>query len=164
DALLALGAQAIGEQRQVDALVAAAARDILDVLQLVLERRLGVVEQPPDQGRLAVVDRARGREPQQLGFLVEPDRAGSGCALARRHQKYPSRLRSSIAASVNLSSARVAPRSVTRAAATSAITSSSVLAVDFTAPVHVMSPIVRKRTTSLTIFSPGRSFTNGFAA
>ncbi len=59
DPLLALGAQAVGEQRQVDVVVAAAARSVLDVLELVDEDLLRVEEQPADQGRLAVVDRAR---------------------------------------------------------------------------------------------------------
>ena len=63
-----------------------------------------------------------------------------------RHQKYPSFLRSSIPASEIRSSARVAPRSVSREAATSATTSSVVNAADSTQPVQVASPIVRKRT------------------
>jgi hypothetical protein len=62
DALLALGAQAVGEQRQVGVAVAAPLGGLLDVLELVLEDRLGVVEQAADQGRLAVVDRSGGRE------------------------------------------------------------------------------------------------------
>jgi len=36
------------------------------VLELVLEDRLGVEKEPADQGRLAVVDRAGGREANQL--------------------------------------------------------------------------------------------------
>ena len=79
----------------------------LDRLELVLEDRLGVVEEPADQGALAVVDRSGGGESQQL------------------HQKYPSRLRSSMAASLTRSSARVAPRSVSREAATSRMMSST---------------------------------------
>src|SRR5690606_18749479 len=63
----------------------------------------------------------------------------------RHTQKYPAFLRSSMAVSLRRSSARV-PRSVWRAAATSAMTSSSVDAVDSTAPVQVASPTVRKRT------------------
>ena len=66
DPLLALGAQAVGEERQVDVVVAAPPRGILDVLELVDEDLLRVVEQPADQRRLAVVDRARGDEPQEL--------------------------------------------------------------------------------------------------
>ena len=68
DPLLALGAQAVGEQREVDVAVAAPLRGLLDVLELVGEDLLRVVEQPADQRRLAVVDRARGHEPQQLGL------------------------------------------------------------------------------------------------
>ena len=66
DPLLALGAQAVGQQRQVEVAVAAALGGLDDVLELVLEDRLGVVQQPADQRRLAVVDRARGGDPQQL--------------------------------------------------------------------------------------------------
>jgi hypothetical protein len=66
DPLLALGAQPVGEQREVERR-AAAGGHLLDVLELVREHGLGVVEQPPDQGRLAVVDRAGGGEAQQVG-------------------------------------------------------------------------------------------------
>ena len=59
DPLLALGAEAVGEQREVDVAVAAALARLLDVLELVGEDLLRVVEQPADQRRLAVVDRAR---------------------------------------------------------------------------------------------------------
>ena len=65
DALLALGAQAVGEQGEVDVVGAAPAADRLDVLELVLEDRLGVVQQPADQRRLAVVDAADGGEAQR---------------------------------------------------------------------------------------------------
>ena len=118
DALLALGAQAVGHLREID----------LGVGDLVGHEGLGVVEQPPDQRRLAVVDGAGGREAQQIRRLT---------------QKYPSRLRSSIAASEARSSARVCPRSVRRVAAVSAITASTSAASDSTAPVIVMSPTVR---------------------
>jgi len=36
------------------------------VLELVLEDRLGVEEEAPDQSRLAVVDRSGGGEPDEL--------------------------------------------------------------------------------------------------
>ena len=65
DALLALGAQAVGEQREVGRGQAAVAADPLDGVELVGEHRLGVVEQAPDEGGLAVVDRTGGREAQQ---------------------------------------------------------------------------------------------------
>ena len=72
DALLALGAQAVGQQSEVDVAVAAALGGLHDVLELILEDRLGVVQQAADQRRLAVVDRSGGGEPQQL--------AGAGSA------------------------------------------------------------------------------------
>ena len=56
DALLALRAQAVDEVREVD----------LGALHLVGHQRLGVVEQPPDQGALAVVDRAGGGQAEEL--------------------------------------------------------------------------------------------------
>ena len=67
DPLLALGAQPVGQQREVDVAVAAPLRGLLDVLELVGEDLLRVVEQPADQRRLAVVDRARRDEAEQLG-------------------------------------------------------------------------------------------------
>ena len=67
DPLLALGAQAVGEQREIDVVVAAPARGVLDVLELVDEDLLRVVEQPADQGRLAVVDGSCRDEAKQLG-------------------------------------------------------------------------------------------------
>ena len=70
DALLALGAQAVGQQRQVEVPVAVArVRHRRDVLELIGEDRLGVVEQPPDQRRLPVVHRAGRREPQRVDRL-----------------------------------------------------------------------------------------------
>ena len=53
DALLALGAQAVGQPREVGG-----------GAELVGHQRLGVVQQAADQRRLAVVDRARGRHPK----------------------------------------------------------------------------------------------------
>jgi hypothetical protein len=69
DPLLALGAQAVGQEREVDVVVAAAARRLLDVLHLVDEDLLRVEEQAADQRRLAVVDGAAGDEPQEIGLL-----------------------------------------------------------------------------------------------
>ena len=69
DALLALGAEAVGEQREVDVAVAAALRRLLDVLHLVDEDLLRVVEQPADERRLAVVDRAARDEAEELRLL-----------------------------------------------------------------------------------------------
>ena len=65
DALLAFGAQAVGEQRKID-FAAADGR-----FQLIFVGAARVVQQPPDQRGLAVVDAARGGEAQQvLGLLL----------------------------------------------------------------------------------------------
>ena len=80
DPLLALGAQAVGEQREVDVVVPAAPRRVLDVLELVDEDLLRVEEQPADQRRLAVVDRAGGDEAEQVGVeqLLRSSQRASG--------------------------------------------------------------------------------------
>src|SRR5690606_17115313 len=99
DALLALSLEPIHEQCEVD-LVAARAmppRIALERSELVLEDQPGVVEQPADQGGLAVVDGAAGQEAQKgaavvliknradVGTLLEADR---GCEVtASTHQK-----------------------------------------------------------------------------
>jgi hypothetical protein len=72
DALLALGRQAVDEQREVDlaALRAPLPAVALDRGELVLEQHLAVVEQAPDQRALAVVDAAAGDETQQALVLV----------------------------------------------------------------------------------------------
>jgi hypothetical protein len=67
DALLALRPQAVGEQREVERPVAVApGAGLDDVLELVVGDLPGVVEQPPDERALAVVDRARRRDAQQV--------------------------------------------------------------------------------------------------
>ena len=70
DALLALGFQPVHQQREIDILAGGA--EFLGILfqrrQRVFEQQLGVVEQPPDQGGLAVIDAAAGEKAQQ-GFL-----------------------------------------------------------------------------------------------
>jgi len=142
DPLLALGPQAIGEQRQIHVPQPLGLTRAGDRVQLVGEHRLGVVQQPAHQGGLAVIDRPGGGQPQQGSALAGRARRdhGRGCST---HQKYPSFLRSSMAASVSRSSARVAPRSVIRVAATSSSTSATSAASDSTAPVQDMSPTVR---------------------
>ena len=95
------------------------------------------LEEAAHEGGLAVVDRAgRGQAEQGPGGGVPVQQCGA-------HQKYPSFLRSSMAASEMRSSARVAPRSVRVEAATSSTTSSTVAASERTAPVQDMSPTVR---------------------
>jgi hypothetical protein len=72
DALLALGRQPVDQQREVDRLALRAVPFAVgfERRELVVEDLLGLVEQPPDQRRLAVVDAAASDEAQQLlGFL-----------------------------------------------------------------------------------------------
>ena len=79
DALLALGAQAVGEQRQVGVPSrppAARPRPGLDGVELVGEHRLGVVQQPADEGGLAVVDRAGGGEAEEPAVAQRVGRGG----------------------------------------------------------------------------------------
>ncbi len=64
--LLALGAEAVGEQGEVHVAVAAPLGGLLNVLELVLEDRLGVEQEAADKRRLAVVDRAGGCEPDEF--------------------------------------------------------------------------------------------------
>ena len=79
DPLLALGLQAVGEQREIDRPGGAVPRRLLDRVHLILVDRARVVQQPPDQRALPVVHAAGGADAQQP-----------------RHQKYPSRFFSSI--------------------------------------------------------------------
>src|SRR5690606_17521299 len=73
DALLALGGEAVHQQREIDILPlrADALAVGLERGKLVLEDHLAVVEQPPDQRGFAVVDAAAGDEPQQALVLVQ---------------------------------------------------------------------------------------------
>ena len=66
DALLALRAQAVGQEGEVGVVVAAGVARGLDGLELVGEDRLGVEQEPTDECRLAVIDRTSGRESQQV--------------------------------------------------------------------------------------------------
>ena len=67
DALLALGLQAVDQQREIDVLAGRAVRlrIALERGELVLEDLPRVGQQPADQRRLAVVHRAAGQEAQQ---------------------------------------------------------------------------------------------------
>src|SRR5262249_58320046 len=51
--------------------------------QLIVQNQGAIVEQTPDQGRFAVIDRSAGQKAQQI--LVAPRRELS----VSRHQKYP---------------------------------------------------------------------------
>ncbi len=97
DALLPLGPQPVGQQRQVGRLLSTLAGRVLDRLQLVGEDRLGVVQQTPDEGGLPVVHGPRGGETQQGGGRQLVGQLG-GCGHFRstpRAYGLPSRPRTS---------------------------------------------------------------------
>src|SRR5207342_3311898 len=122
DALLSLGQQPVGQQGQIDGRKAAPARGRLQGCDLIRQQPLAVVEEAADQGALAVVDAACGDEAQQPGVagriplpfsfslegrgnrrnspLPSRERVTRGGRSRARHQKYPSFLRNSIAASL----------------------------------------------------------------
>ena len=107
DALLALGGEAIDQQREVD-LLPLRARFLAvsrQRIELIFKDHLAVIEQAPDQRRFAIVHRPAGDEAQHglVLMLVEiavdilGDQAvddvnrfvGDGFVLAIGHQKYP---------------------------------------------------------------------------
>src|SRR5690606_1506018 len=110
--------------------------------QLVLENHLRIVEQPADQGGLAVVDAAAGDEPQQALVLVQLEIGldvlgdeGVGDVGGVGHQKYPSCFFFSMPAPpASLSIARPW-RSLVVVRSISCTTSASVAASLSTAPV-----------------------------
>jgi hypothetical protein len=67
DALLALGLQAVDEQREIQrlALRAELARVAPQGLQLIVRHAPAVVQQPADQRRLPIVDTAAGNEAER---------------------------------------------------------------------------------------------------
>src|SRR5690606_3302337 len=114
-------------------------------IKLVGEHPFAVVEQPPDQRRLAVIH-GTGRDQAQHSVVGGGEKFGIGHGV---HQKYPSFLRRSIEASEVWSSMRVAPRSVMSVTAVSAMISAGVAALEATGQVQEMSPTVRKRTVAI---------------
>ena len=100
----------------------------LERRKLVVEDELLLVEHPPDEGRLAVVDRAAGEETQEFGRAAGIERA------SRLHQKYPSRFFFSIEEASSVSMSRPW-RSEVVALRISAMMSWSVSASDSIAPV-----------------------------
>ena len=67
DALLTLGLQSVGEQREVDRTGRPVLRRRLDRVHLVLVHAARVVQQPADQRALAVVDAPGGADAKQAG-------------------------------------------------------------------------------------------------
>lgn len=72
DSLLALGSEPVEQERQVQlvALCADPPRVRVERGQLVLEDETGLIQQPPNQRALAVVDAAACDEAEQLLVLV----------------------------------------------------------------------------------------------
>ena len=121
DALLALGAQAVGEQRKIDRAAGAIDLALLHGGELIFEDGLAVVEQAADQRGFAVVDAAGGGEAQQSQWRASAIRRRLGIDAASvgrrrwrvgrlwrggRHQKYPSRFLISIEPSSSWSMTR----------------------------------------------------------
>ena len=82
DALLALGLQAVGEQREVDAFAAAPFVVALGRGDLIFEGAARVDEQPSDQRGFAIVDAAGGDESKQTDAQKYPSRFLSSIVLA----------------------------------------------------------------------------------
>ena len=66
DALLALGAEAVGEVGEIDLAAAGDVGGAFQRLDLVLHQRLRIVEQPADERGLAVVHGAAGVEAENV--------------------------------------------------------------------------------------------------
>ena len=91
DALFALRAQAVGQQRKID-LAGRGGAFAFNRPHLVLVDRLRVVEQPPDERRLAVVHAARRGKAQQilLALLRKEIRSRIGELLISSSYPWPS--------------------------------------------------------------------------
>ena len=66
DALLAFGAQAVGEVGEIDLAAAGDVGGTFERFDLVLHQRLRIVEQPADERGLAVIDGAAGVEAEDV--------------------------------------------------------------------------------------------------
>lgn len=72
DPLFPLGAQSVREQGEIDVFVAALTGGVLNRFELVLEDRLGVIHQSPDEGAFAVVNRSGSGEAKKFhGFSIK---------------------------------------------------------------------------------------------
>src|SRR6266851_5682692 len=100
DALLTFGTQTIGEQRKIDRPRGAVDAALLHRSELIFVDGLGIVQETPDQRRLAVVDATSRGEAKKLGVQVVLKKSREGVMWAvlrgRNHQKYPSRFLSSM--------------------------------------------------------------------
>jgi len=91
-----LGRQPVDQEREVE--VRSLSADLLRLdgqgFEVVLEDEVRLVEEPTDQGALAIVDAAAGDEAQQglvlVGVQVRVDVVGDESLAGMGHQKYPS--------------------------------------------------------------------------
>jgi hypothetical protein len=76
DALLALRLQPVDQQREIHFVAGSAVLlgVALQILDLILHQEVGIVEEPADQRRLAVIDAAAGEQPQRIGRTGGADR------------------------------------------------------------------------------------------
>ena len=83
DALLALGLQPVEQQSKIDVRSGGAVlfRIALERRQMIVENEVLLVEQPADQGRLAVVDRAAGEEAQGRARVDAIARSSASAAI-----------------------------------------------------------------------------------
>ena len=87
DALLAFGAQAVGEVGEIDLAAAGDVGGAFERLELVFHQRLRIVEQPADERGLAVVHRAAGVEAEDFDGMMDGDghdEAWNGCVTGER--------------------------------------------------------------------------------
>src|SRR5713226_6802692 len=160
DALLTFGTQTIGEQRKIDRPRGAVEAALLHRSELIFVDGLGIVQEAPDQSRLAVIDAPRGGEAQELRVQVLLKKSGEGAAGAalygREHQKYPSRFLSSMEPSSSWSMARFS-RSERRNETISSMIFGTVSASERIAPVQGTHPRDLMRHFRRCVFSPRRS-------
>ena len=104
DPLLPLRLKAIHQERQVHpvALRAGGLAVPADGVQLILVDQFGIMQQPPDQRALAIIDTAAGEKAQDslalvlLEVVADVAAAFGQLRSGARHQKYPSRFFCSI--------------------------------------------------------------------
>jgi hypothetical protein len=68
NALLTLGAKAVGEEGQIHNGIASAARAFLNGYKLVLENALGIIKQASNESGFAVINRTGGGEAKKIHF------------------------------------------------------------------------------------------------
>src|SRR6185436_9352228 len=148
DLLLPLGPEPVRQQREVDLGAGAEADGVrLQRGEGVVLDRLGIVQEPPDERRLAVVHAAHDRQAEEVpgpGALQE----------GLDGQKYPSRFLVSIDPSASWSMTRV-PRSEVLASVISSTIASRVEADERIAPEQGTQPRLRNRHWIRSTRSPG---------